>query len=324
MTMIRSLLAVALVVLATRAVQSQDDIREEQVRFPAGATETVIRGDVTGRESVSYVIGAEAGQTLEAKLIAPSTAAYFNIYEPGRGPGDEALASSDRTPQINEFKGDLTISGNYIVSVYLFRNAARAGESAEYILELSLYPEIDLLMPVEGDFADGLQGGPDCWRIATQSSALNMRARPSSSGNVLATAASGSSVRNKGCRMNEGQRWCLIELLSRPPASGWSAGSYLRETSCPEGVATQLPDMIPVGEAEDLDYEQVDIEANADACLKAVATETGGNVVVLSSEFSEAATLLMIGAGPDQVPWRCLVSDGIVDEIMFTGDEGAL
>lgn len=62
------------------------------------------------------------------------------------------------------------------------------------------------------------------------------------------------------------------------------------------------------------------------ACLAAVSNETdNGDVMILSSEYSEANSLVMIGVGEQRAPWRCLVSnDGVVAEVMFAGSEGAL
>lgn len=62
------------------------------------------------------------------------------------------------------------------------------------------------------------------------------------------------------------------------------------------------------------------------ACLAAVAQQTSNSqLVVLGKDYSEANSAVLIGVGPDQAPWRCLVSnDGVVVEVMFTGDEGAL
>ena len=62
------------------------------------------------------------------------------------------------------------------------------------------------------------------------------------------------------------------------------------------------------------------------ACLAAVSNQTNnGDVAILSSEFSEANSLVMVGVGEQRAPWRCLVSnDGVVAEVMFSGDEGAL
>jgi len=61
------------------------------------------------------------------------------------------------------------------------------------------------------------------------------------------------------------------------------------------------------------------------ACLQAVSTETNnGDVTLLSTETSEANTVVMIGVGPQRAPWRCLVSGGVVAEVMSMTDEGAL
>lgn len=62
------------------------------------------------------------------------------------------------------------------------------------------------------------------------------------------------------------------------------------------------------------------------ACLAAVSRKSNnGDVTVLSSEFSQANSLVMIGVGPQRAPWRCLVSNsGVVAEVFFAGSEGAL
>jgi hypothetical protein len=61
------------------------------------------------------------------------------------------------------------------------------------------------------------------------------------------------------------------------------------------------------------------------ACLQAVSIKTNnGDVVVLSTETSEANNLVVVGVGPQRAPWRCLVSKGVVAEVMSMTDEGAL
>ena len=70
-----------------------------------------------------------------------------------------------------------------------------------------------------------------------------------------------------------------------------------------------------------------DVSAAAiDACLGAVSGQTGeSNVSVLSSEFSEANSQVMVGVGNQNAPWRCLVSnDGAVQEVTSQVDEGNL
>jgi len=65
--------------------------------------------------------------------------------------------------------------------------------------------------------------------------------------------------------------------------------------------------------------------ADERACELAVTRETNnGDVVTLSSEFSQANTEVIIGVGPQRAKWRCLVSKGRVAEVMSLTDEGAL
>ena len=58
-------------------------------------------------------------------------------------------------------------------------------------------------------------------------------------------------------------------------------------------------------------------------CMAAVANETGdGNVTVLGAGASQGGTEVVIGAGEDRVPWRCLTNhDGGVEQVTAL-DEG--
>lgn len=110
-------------------------IRKQHITLADGAT-TIVKGELRGCESVSYLISARAGQRLKIRLSANNEENYLNIYTPGKGPGDEALhagAISD-----NLFDGTLPESGEYTVSVYLMRNAARKNEQARYTLNITL------------------------------------------------------------------------------------------------------------------------------------------------------------------------------------------
>jgi hypothetical protein len=84
-------------------------------------------------------------------------------------------------------------------------------------------------------------------------------------------------------------------------------------TGCTETSSTKSEPSMRSGSAED---EQ--------ACLRAIDAQTDGAVQILSSEYSEANTLVMIGVGPEKAPWKCLVNGGVVAETMFAGSEGAL
>jgi hypothetical protein len=61
------------------------------------------------------------------------------------------------------------------------------------------------------------------------------------------------------------------------------------------------------------------------ACLQAVSIKTNnGDVMVLSTETSEANNVVVVGVGPKRAPWRCLVSKGVVSEVSSQTDEGRL
>lgn len=120
---------------------AQDDIGTEQVRFAAGMSGTTINDSITGYESVLYRIGAEAGQRMKIRLEPSNAATYFNVYAPGRGPGDEALVNSQfmgpTVPDLNIFDGVLPVSGEYTVSVYRMRSAARRNEMSNYMMAIT-------------------------------------------------------------------------------------------------------------------------------------------------------------------------------------------
>ena len=70
----------------------------------------------------------------------------------------------------------------------------------------------------------------------------------------------------------------------------------------------------------------VDPDITVRACLAAVAEQAGStDLTALGKDYSEANSAVLVGVGPDQAPWRCLVSnDGVVAEVRFTGAEDAL
>lgn len=228
------LLSLALLAL-TPVVMAQDDMRTETVQFAAGTTGTTLRSAITGREFVVYKIAAEAGQRMEIRLTSDNAATYFNVYEPGRGPGDEALAVSEQTgpmvPDLNVFDGTLTSSGIYSVSIYLYRNAARGGETANFSLDISITGDTGAV--VQGDFADGLQGGPDLWevRLNDPGGILNVHNGPSTGALTVGRFPNAAILRNLGCRMNEGRRWCQVEATAPGGITGWVAGEFLVESS---------------------------------------------------------------------------------------------
>ena len=124
-------MALAAALCASGQAASAQEVRTEQVRFDAGRCGATIRGGITGRESVSYIVGAEAGQRMKVALDASNGATYFNVYAPGSGPGGEALAVGQLTGpmmrDLNRFDGVLPESGEYGIEVWMYRAAARRG-----------------------------------------------------------------------------------------------------------------------------------------------------------------------------------------------------
>lgn len=227
--------AVAIVSLcflgAPLSAHAQADNRAKEIRFPPGKTGTSLRGHLRGDQSALYSFGAEAGQTITIRLKPTNLATYFNLYQPGRGPGDQALATGELTDPINQFTGKAPASGNYIISVFMMRSAARRNERTSYRLDLGVSALASTTAPVKADFADGLQGGPDFWEVfgVPRGDTLNIRSGPSAKDSIVLRVDNGARLRNKGCRMNGAQRWCLVERADAPGVSGWAAGRYLRE-----------------------------------------------------------------------------------------------
>lgn len=63
----------------------------------------------------------------------------------------------------------------------------------------------------------------------------------------------------------------------------------------------------------------------AQACLRDVtATTNNADVVLLSENFSQAGTEVIVGVGPDRAHWRCIgYADGTTGGIESLTDEGA-
>jgi hypothetical protein len=126
--------------LVTTPLAMADEIRTERVQFERGTSGATIKGTIKGRETMHYMIGAKAGQVMDVKLVTKSTSTYFNIFAPGKSPGQaEAMFIGDTGG--DHFNGKLPDSGDYLIQVYLFRNAARKGEKASFDLKVEIAAE---------------------------------------------------------------------------------------------------------------------------------------------------------------------------------------
>ncbi|GLI93783.1 SH3 domain-containing protein [Methylocystis echinoides] len=85
------------------------------------------------------------------------------------------------------------------------------------------------------DFADGLSGGPDYWAVAGVGAGdtLSLRKSAGPRAGKIAELPNGTVLRNLGCRLASGGRWCRVETTGASVRRGWVNGRYLRETGGP-------------------------------------------------------------------------------------------
>jgi Bacterial SH3 domain len=224
------------VVLATSGLAQP--VRTVRVEPAAAAGGTVIDGEIRGDESADYVVAAEAGRTISVDLMSSNASVNFNVLPAG---AQEALFVGSTSGAVADLRVPET--GDYVVQVYLMRNAARRDEIAQYSLGIGLGGP---------DFADGLAGGPDYWQVAGVSagSALNVRSGPATRYPVVGKAQNGEALQNRGCRMTGSERWCSVRAAGSGQ-QGWVAGRFLVEGAAPQAAAAMEGG--PVGEGASFD-----------------------------------------------------------------------
>ncbi|PLK72200.1 DNA breaking-rejoining protein [Rhizobium sp. TH135] len=220
-------MAAALLVVADAGPQTAvAQERNVRVEFGRGQSSTVIRGTVRGYEGANYRINVRGGQRLAVTMDSSNGSNYFNILGPG---GGDALFNGSISGDFADIIAP--DSGDYVVQVYLMRNAARRNEQARFTLRIEVTGGRPIAPP-QPNFADGLSGGPDFFQVAgiSPGDALNIRTRPSAQSPIVTRVVNGEILRNGGCRMTGQTRWCRV---SRPDgsASGWAAGRFLIEAS---------------------------------------------------------------------------------------------
>lgn len=202
------------------ALAETSELRTERIDRGSRSSATTIEDSITGYEIVDYLLGAEAGQTMIVNMTSDSGANYFNIM----APGENEVAFFIGSIEGNSYIGRLPQSGDYRIRVYQMRSAARRGQTARYALDVQI---------AAPDFADSLSGGPDFWEVAglDTSSRLNLRLAPSTSARIIASLGAGTILRNQGCLISEGRRWCAVQGAKDSAVKGWVAGKYLAESS---------------------------------------------------------------------------------------------
>ena len=278
-----------LVTMAAAEAQS----RVERVHFAPGTSGTVINGTIRGDEAVDYLLGASAGQRMIVSLQTTNASNYFNVTAPGA-----AAAMYIGSISGNSFSGVIPSSGDYRISVYLMRNAARRNETSSYSLSVQIAGGGQAAVrPPPHDYADGLAGGPDYWQVAglDHGDRLNVRAGPSTQYGIVAQLDNRQVVRNLGCTQFDAQRWCKVELPGR--AAGWVAGRYLREAAYPAPARpVYVPPPVRAGPPR-----TVKCSITPQQCLAAASQTCGGGYQVVDSESHAGGLLADTVPGP--VTW---------------------
>lgn len=103
------------------------------VQFSKGKSAAQLRGSIKGDRDATYTVNARAGQTLAVSLTSTNASLNFNISAPGSQ--ESMFIGSVQGAKANVV---LPVDGNYVVQVYLMRNAARRNETASYTLDVAV------------------------------------------------------------------------------------------------------------------------------------------------------------------------------------------
>ena len=127
------LLVLAFLAPLAEGAAADPAIRQETVRFAAGASAVTINDRIAGDAMVDYTIRAAAGQTLNVQMQESNPQNYFNVMPPGST--GSAMFVGDTG---DDYAGVLPGDGDYVIRVYLMRPAARRGESSNYTLTVGV------------------------------------------------------------------------------------------------------------------------------------------------------------------------------------------
>lgn len=108
-----------------------EGITNKRLSFASGTNSARIEGSIKGDETIDYLLNVRAGQSMNISMGSKNASAYFNLLEPG----EDYVAIFNGSNGENMFEGTAAKNGDYRIRVYLYRNAARRGEKADYVLE---------------------------------------------------------------------------------------------------------------------------------------------------------------------------------------------
>ncbi|SEC47768.1 hypothetical protein [Terriglobus roseus] len=125
----------AALILSVRPAVAHDQLHRFNVRKDGGAHKE--RGSVRGYDDVRYLVSIDAAGVLRIALKSGVGSNLFNVYGPGAQLGkDEAIFKGASAGT----KAEVPVSepGDYMIQVFLMRNAARRGTTSRYSLSVEL------------------------------------------------------------------------------------------------------------------------------------------------------------------------------------------
>lgn len=99
-----------------------------EIRFPPGASGTVVASAVARGEVARYALVARAGQRMALRIESAERNAVFQVI----APGGKALPGAGEGDDARDWTGDLPLSGPYVIAV----GATRGG--AEFRLSVTI------------------------------------------------------------------------------------------------------------------------------------------------------------------------------------------
>lgn len=194
---------------------------------------------------VAVIAGAMLA--LPVGIAAPARAQVSERAEPVTGPGVITIGNIASNARVNLRAGPsvlFPVVGSLGYGTRVKKGLCIGGGTARWCevetMDGKLSGYVSGRFLVEGAAPptdDDLAGGPDYWAVTGLASneRLGVRLEPRSGSDVLATLRNGEIVRNLGCRMSGGSRWCKVRSTTGMDVTGWVAGRYLRESAAPGG-----------------------------------------------------------------------------------------
>lgn len=119
--------------LACSGARAADTARPAATALTPAAPLQKFEGAIRGYATTEYRIAVPARAPFDVKLTSANRSAYFNVTVAG---ADQALFVGARDG--DRFHASAPAATEYVIKVYLMRNAARRSETAKFVLQVDV------------------------------------------------------------------------------------------------------------------------------------------------------------------------------------------